>query len=211
MGNQPKADHKKSENSAEEKTGVFSITQAFIGCQSTLRQFIAKYSLPSSHIDDIAQETFLRAYEAEKKHSVDQPRAFLFRIARNLILTEVTKKSHKITKYIEDFEPSEVLIGRDSLESEVEAHQKIGIYCEAVAMLPPQCRKVFLLKKVYGLSHKEIAARLDISVSTIEKHIARGLRQCNEVVQSRYQEIPDMDKTKSVTSVRASLGSLNNE
>lgn len=165
---------------------VFSITKAFIQSQSVLRKFIAKYSLPSSHIDDIAQETFLRAYEAEKKHPIDQPRAFLFRIARNLILTEATKKSHTITDYIEDFEPSNVLIGKDTLESEVEAHQKIGIYCEAVATLAPQCRKVFLMKKVYGLSHKEISERLGIAVSTIEKHIATGIRQCDKFMTDRY-------------------------
>jgi RNA polymerase sigma-70 factor (ECF subfamily) len=47
-----------------------------------------------------------------------------------------------------------------------------------VAQLPLQCRRAFLLKKVYGLSQKEIAGYLGISESTVEKHVAKGLLHC---------------------------------
>jgi len=45
---------------------------------------------------------------------------------------------------------------------------------EAVGSLPEQCRRVFVLKKVYGLSQEEVAARVGIAESTVEKHIAKG-------------------------------------
>ncbi len=45
---------------------------------------------------------------------------------------------------------------------------------------PTQCRRVFVLKKIYGLSQEEIAAELGIAQSTVEKHIAKGLLLCRE-------------------------------
>ena len=126
-------------------------------------------------IDDVSQETFLRAYNAEKKGPIHQPKAFLFRVAKNLMLSELSKKSRKLTDYIEDYEYTEVLASEQTLETNMMAQQKLGIYCEAVASLPEKCRRVVLLKKVYGLSHKEIAEKMGIKISTVEKHLTKGL------------------------------------
>ena len=49
----------------------------------------------------------------------------------------------------------------------------------AVARLPTRCRQVFTLRKVYGLSQKEIAAELNISENTVEQHLAKGMRLCS--------------------------------
>jgi RNA polymerase sigma factor (sigma-70 family) len=68
------------------------------------------------------------------------------------------------------------------------AQQKLGIYCEAVASLPTQCRRVVIMKKVYAMQNKEIARRLDLSVSTVEKHLTKGIRRLNSTITSRYGE-----------------------
>ena len=61
------------------------------------------------------------------------------------------------------------------MEEGYHSEQKFLSFCRAVSTLPVICRKVFILKKVYGLSQKEIATFLDIAPSTVEKHIARGM------------------------------------
>ncbi len=151
-----------------------SILETFMDNQKPLRRFISRYMFSVQDIDDVSQEAFLQAYNAEQKGSIKQPRAFLFRIAKNLMLSEFSKKSRKITDYIEDYEYTEVLATDETLEGNIMAQQKLGIYCEAVASLPPKCRRVVLLKKVYGLSHKEIAAKMGIQISTVEKHLSKG-------------------------------------
>ncbi|MGH8200295.1 MAG: RNA polymerase sigma factor [Steroidobacteraceae bacterium] len=50
--------------------------------------------------------------------------------------------------------------------------------------LPPLCRRVFVLRKVYQLSHAEIAQVLGVSHSTIEKHVAKGLLRCRDQLRS---------------------------
>ena len=66
---------------------------------------------------------------------------------------------------------------------ELAAHETLGLYCQAIATLSVKCREVFLLRKVYGLSHKEIAARMSLSVSSVEKYLRQGVLACDEYVR----------------------------
>lgn len=61
----------------------------------------------------------------------------------------------------------------------------LELHYEAVAELTPQCRGVYLLRKVHGYSHKEISERLFIAVSTVEKHLMKAVEQCHRYVQER--------------------------
>ena len=166
----------------------FAILTEFKKSQLSLRNFISRYVISPQDIDDVSQETFLRAYKAEQEKEIEHPKAFLFRIAKNLMLSEFSSKARKITNYIEDYDSSEELLNTDHLESNVMAQQKLGIYCEAVASLPTQCRRVVIMKKVYGMQNKEIARRLELSVSTVEKHLTKGIRRLNSTITSRYGE-----------------------
>ena len=143
-----------------------------------------------SDIEDIAQEAFLRAYTVERSRPIEQPKSFLFRIAKHLALSQLTRKSRQITDYIEDFDDSGVVQLESSAEEEISGRQILGLHCEAVAELSPQCRQVYLLRKVHGFSHKEIAAELGIAVSTVEKHLMKAVEQCDRYVRERTDSRP---------------------
>lgn len=168
-----------------------SILTQFSLSKISLRNFISRYAISSHDIDDVTQETFLRAYKAEqeKDGEIEYPKAFLFRIAKNLMLSEFSRKDKKVTDYIEDYDSAEEILNSDHLEANLMAQQKLGIYCEAVASLPKQCRKVVIMKKVYGMQNKEIARRLELSLSTVEKHLSKGIRQLNSTISERYGDI----------------------
>ena len=159
------------------------VLQAFQKHQGALRRFISRFVQRTQDIDDVAQEAFMRAYRAEKGRPIEQPKSFLFRIAHNVAITELTKKSHQIIDYIADIDESAVVWLEDSAEEQAMAEELIGIHCEAVAHLPPQCRRVFLMRKVHGMSHKEISVELDISISTVEKHMSKGVRACANFIE----------------------------
>jgi RNA polymerase sigma factor (sigma-70 family) len=167
------------------ETAVYA---AFIKHQIFLKKFLARFLSRPQDIEDVAQEAFLKAYRAEKKQAVRSPKSFLFQIAKNIALQELTKKSHLITDYIEDLANPEVPYQTHrtgTLEDTVEAQDKLAVFCEAVASLPPQCRRTFLMRKVHGLSHREIAKSLGIAVSTVEKHQAIGLKRCSEYMRKK--------------------------
>lgn len=157
----------------------------FSGHLPLLRRFLARL-LPRKHdIDDVAQEAYLRAFQAEKQTTVHSPRAFLFRIARNIALNELNRKSRVMTDYIEDSLARDVLDDTGGPDEHAAQQQRLALFCEAVATLPVQCRRTFLLMKVYGHSQKEVARELGIAVSTVEKHVASGLLRCSQYIEDK--------------------------
>ncbi len=164
-----------------------AVSASFLEHQSFLKKFLSRYLYNHQDIEDVAQETYLRAYKAEQNKGIEQPKAFLFRIARNIALTELTKKSRQIVDTIADFDDFDVIQSEATVENEVEARQHLGIYCEAVAMLPEQCRRVYLLCKVHGLPHKEIAERMGLTVSSVEKHLRKGVLKCRAYVREHEE------------------------
>jgi RNA polymerase sigma factor (sigma-70 family) len=156
------------------------LSATFVLHQLSLRRFLRRFFSRVQDIEDIAQETFLRAFDAERSgESVRSPKAFLFRIAKNVALNELARKSRCLTEYMEESAAQDVMDPSAPAEEQAIGREKLAMFCRAVASLPAQCRKAFLMRKVHGLSHKDIAEQLDISISTVEKHVASGLLRCS--------------------------------
>jgi len=159
------------------------VSAAFVEHNEFLKKFVARYLHNHYDIEDVVQETYLRAYSAESKQAVEHPKAFLFRIARNVALTKLTRKSRQITQYIDDASATNATDTVAPTDLELAAHELLGLYCEAIATLSDNCREVFLLRKIHGLSHKEIAARMSLSVSSIEKYLRHGIMTCDTYIR----------------------------
>ena len=156
-----------------------SVEQSFAENESALKRFLERYFYSTHDIEDILQDAFLQTWIIEKKQKIQAPKSYLFKVARNIALKELKKKSRQITAYIEEFNPEELVCNETFIENEVDLNERLILFEKALATLPPRCRNVFVLRKVFGFSQKEIARRMDISVSTVEKHIINGIQRCN--------------------------------
>ncbi|UTW45454.1 RNA polymerase sigma factor [bacterium SCSIO 12696] len=160
-----------------------SILSSFLGIEAELKHYLLKMLVRKEDVEDILQDTYIRVSKAEKTTHIKSHRPFLFKVARNLALNQISQNKRRITFYVEDFEASEVIDSKSSVESREMARQELRkFYTMLRETLPAQCRKVFILRKVYGFSHKEIAQKLGISVSTVEKHIINGMRRCDHIM-----------------------------
>jgi RNA polymerase sigma-70 factor (ECF subfamily) len=182
-----------NDSEAHNSRSLSAVSAAFLENHVFLERFLARFFSDRQDIEDVAQEAYLRAYVAEQQKEIEQPKAYLFRIAKNIALTELTKKSKKITDYLEECGASVVIECVAAADSEVEAQESLGLYCEAVAALPEKCRQVFLLRKVHGLAHKEIAQRMSLSVSSVEKYLLRGILECKAFVQEQEGRVPNRE------------------
>ena len=164
-----------------------SILDAYLENQTALKRFLRRFVKHREDAEDLAQEAFLRAFAAESLHFIKSPKAFLFTVARNLAINERAKLANATTASLEDFADQSVIedTGQVTPEEDMDARQRVRLLAKAMASLPPQCSRVFMLRKVHGLSYKEIAYRLGISVSTVEKHAALGLLRCSEYLRGQ--------------------------
>ena len=162
------------------------ILKSYLANEPAIKRILSRYRQNPQDIDDMAQETFLRAFDAELKREIHAPKAFLFRTAKNIALNDLTNKTNQIVDYVGDSADTDVLGSekQDIADDQLDIRQRLEILTKALATLPPKCRRVFLLRKVDGYTHKEIAARLGISTKTVENHLTNGAVKCTEYLRS---------------------------
>ena len=167
-----------------------SVEQSFAENESALKRFLERFFYSTHDIEDILQEVFLQTWNIEKKQEIQLPKSYMFRVARNMALKELKKKSRQINAYIEEVNPDELVRNETFTENEVDLSERLILFEKALATLPPRCRNVFVLRKIFGFSQKEIARRMNISVSTVEKHIINGIQRCN--VYMKTHDVDDL-------------------
>lgn len=158
------------------KDGIASI---YMACRSLMAGVVRRI-VRRHEVEDILQEAFVRSFEAEGRQTIHDARAFLLRTARNLALDHVSRAAYRRTAPLDGLDEEHAIDGAALPEAQVDAEQRFLTFCQAVGSLPDQCRRVFVLHKIYGMSHEEISTRLGIAESTIQKHIAKGLLLCHE-------------------------------
>lgn len=133
-----------------------------------------------SDFDDVVQEAFMRVLEAKEKQSIDSPKAFLFATARNLVLGRL--RHQKVTGDFALAENDLAGIYDESADvaNEVARAQELELLTEAIQSLPARCRQIITLRRIYGLSQKQVAAELGISEHTVEAQGTIGLRKLTE-------------------------------
>lgn len=131
-------------------------------------------SLNAADIDDVVQETYARLWTA-KLPAITNARAYVYTVVRNL-LAETARRARVVPlERMGEIEALRILSEDPGPERCISARQELGCLLDAVAGLPPQCRRAFELRKFDGLSQREIAAAMNISEKTVEKHLAKAL------------------------------------
>jgi RNA polymerase sigma-70 factor (family 1) len=167
---------------SESRTEIF--TKLFAESRQALHRYIQRFVGSSETAKEIVQEAFLRTYR--QRESVTTLRAFLFSTARNLAANEYRHRRVMERGALGHFGDSRVKTEHESLETEVLRDERNRLIQEAIDRLPPQCRAAFALRVFHECSYKEVADRLGISAKTVEKHIARGLRETHSYIDRRY-------------------------
>lgn len=178
-----------------------NITNEFLKYRRLIASLISRLRPMASNqdIEDILQETYINTYRSSLKQEINFPKAFMVKTAlrlanRNIELARRTEADIDIEQRSDaarlTYDDSWLASG---IEKEVLNREQFGFLCEAVDSLPAQCRKVFVLKKVYGLSQKEIAKELSISESTVEKHVSKGLLKTVQYYDQRENALGQND------------------
>ena len=163
-----------------------------------MRAYLFRFARNPADVDELLQETYARLLVASPVEGgeVRSVRAFALTIARNVALDWLRHRDVVPIELVSDLASLDVLDEKAQVDEIVNSHQELAILAEAVGQLSKRGRQVFTLRRVYGLSQREIATELGISEKTVEQLLARAVRRCAEVLFAR--EV-DADRPRSMS------------
>lgn len=167
----------------DEPLAAGGLAQLYVQHRAQLLRFLRARAGDATEAEDIVQELWLRL-QKQPAGPIANGRAYLFQVANNLVLDRVRERQRRARRdrlwvesvQLDDMAGGEVaapaLAPADALIEQEELQQLAA----ALAALPEGARRAFQLHKIEGCSHAEVAARLGISRSGVEKHIALAMK-----------------------------------
>ena len=150
-----------------------------------LLSYFSRRVADPSEVEDLTQEVFLRILRRDGSVPVDNPEIYVFRIAVNLLRDRARRAaSHRAAEHaslddqtgefsksgllepalVEDRQPERVLLSQEALLEVMRVLDKLG----------PHTREIFILSRLERMRHREIAAIYGMTVSAVEKHVAKA-------------------------------------
>src|SRR6478735_2104088 len=159
----------------EKPTGPRDFTSLYRATVTPLRRHLARILGNNAEAQDVAHDAYVRMYPVIEKQAAEKPEAMLYTTARRLAFNRL--KRRRIAPFASE-PPVEELNASSApgVVQQVMARQELRHLEQAIAQIPEGCRTALLHRKIDVLSHQEIATRLGIAVSTVEKQHARALR-----------------------------------
>ena len=133
-------------------------------------------SLPD--VDDLVQESCVRMMRAREISTIRSARALLFTTARNLALDGVRRQRVASFEAFTDEGDWSVLQDGSDVVAIVSKQEELELLTQAIQSLPARCRQIMTLRTAYGFSPVQIADKLGVSLSTVEKEMAKSIRAC---------------------------------
>jgi RNA polymerase sigma factor (sigma-70 family) len=131
-------------------------------------------SFKDNDVDDVVQEAFARIWMADFS-TIRNGRAYLYSTVRHLLAEYARRRRIVPIELLGEIDFLNISSEEPGPDRQVGARQELAAVSAIVASLPPQCRRVFELRKFAGLSHRDIAQRMNLCEKTVENHLTRAL------------------------------------
>lgn len=138
--------------------------------RAALQAFVSRRVHDPDEVQDLVQEACIRLIQSNRSQPVQQPQAYLFRIAANLIIDRYRRVAH-VHPLDEQVEPATRAEQEDG-QRYIDLQDALA---DALRELPPRCREVFLLRRFDELSTTAVALRLRITPRMVQKHLGRAV------------------------------------
>lgn len=148
--------------------------------EADLRSYLRGRFPSHTDLDDLVQESYARLFRAHASGPIACARAFLFVTARNLALNCLRRRVRERADEPTELDVTCIVDENTEVRESIARTEDLGLLLQAIQSLPNRCRQIITLRKVYGLSQREVAERLGISERTVEAQGAIGLRKCVE-------------------------------
>ena len=172
------------------------VVKAFIAYRDVLVRTLVRLSVQPADVDDILQESLVRAMSANERCRLKFPKSYLFIVSRNIVFEQQERRSREV-----QWEIDEAILEAKTAPTDEEIHyrQMLIAFWDALASLPKAHQQAVLLRRIYGLSHKEIARKMGVSLSSVEKYFAQGIKRCQDIMSARGYKIDHREGTPTIS------------
>ncbi|HEY3814134.1 MAG TPA: RNA polymerase sigma factor [Caulobacteraceae bacterium] len=143
--------------------------------------------LPNCDIDEVVQEAYARLWAADTDR-IANPRAYFFVTARHLVGEALRRSRIVQIETVADIDSLNIVDDDGGPERRLSGREDVERLKRVLETVPPKCREAFELRKFDGLSQREIAQKMGIAESTVEKHLAKALRLVMKEMAAPFPE-----------------------
>ncbi len=143
--------------------------------EAALNRYIRRIWSNPADIADLRQEIYIRVYESALKARPERPKPLLFAIARNLLSDRIRRGRIISIEYTQDLEVLNLPVDEVSPERQFTTRQQLQRLLDCLDRLPDRSREAIWLRRIEGLSEREVAQQLGIMEKTVAGYLSRGL------------------------------------
>ena len=164
-----------------EQVDRIALDQLSQNWRSLLKRYFNRRISCADEVEDMVQEVLVRLIRRGHVSKIENLAGYVFETASSVLKDRHRRHRIRYTAAHDsfdqdmhggvDFSPEDVLIGRERLSRAV----------SALLQLPERTRTIFILRRLEGMKYKEIAHRLGITVSAVEKHVQRAITHLGQL------------------------------
>ncbi len=143
----------------------------------SLRTYLSRWLRSPHDVEDLLQDVFIRVMNYPNLSTVESTKAFVFIVAANLLKDRNRRSYTKAAKLTTTIDNVELAAETSDPVRVLQGQEDLAKLSRTLDKLKPNTKKAFLLHRLDGHSHKEIALQMRVTTSMVEKHIMEGLKQ----------------------------------
>lgn len=160
------------------------LSALFIGQRSALVRMLSRVVGCASQAEDLAQESYLKVAKALCSRPIEHLHPFLYQTAQYLAFDHLrsVRSKKRFECQLDDSVVVEVPTSAPGPDVQVQSQQQLQQFQRVLGSLPLRQQQILVLHRLQGLSQGEIAERLQVSLSTVEKDLRHALNACAKAI-----------------------------
>ncbi|MEG1452274.1 RNA polymerase sigma factor [Brevundimonas sp.] len=170
--------------------------------EADVRRWLRRSRLATAEIEDIVQDAYCRLSALTDTAHILSPRAYFFTVTRNVLLDHVRRARVVRMETVAEIDALNIPWDAPTPEVIAGARRELERISVLISKLPDRCRRIFVMRKIEGLSQREIAATLGVTETIVENDVVRGLRLILKAIAEDEKPETSLSRNKA-KSIRA--------